>query len=989
MRRLLLACLATLVAASPNVAAAQATTGAPPAERSAGAVPDITAYLGKPIERLNVFIDSQPTTEIAITDLLETHTGTALAMTDVRESITHLYSLGRFQDVRVDATTSTSGGVNLRFDLVPLRSVQSVEFTGTLGLDKGLLRRTIADRYGARPPVSRAADAARTLEALYRDHGYLAAVVRATPSSAPGATTTVLTFHVEPGARATIAEVRIDGDPRTPRATLERQVGLERGAPYEPPQLQLRLDQFTAKLRKRGFYEATASQHATISEDKRSVDLTIAVRSGPAVTVRFEGDPLPADRLKELVPVERESSATEDLLEDSTVAIRAYLRQQGYWKGDASWRREETADTLALIFQIKKGMRYFVADPVELVGNQQISADELRTMIGLKPGELFLESALSGAAAAITELYRQRGFASATVKYSVAETDPPRPDEGLIKPAIAVSEGPRTVVGTLQISGNSALSEAELRSRIKLAEGQNFYQPQLNADRDALITEYLDNGFASADVTVTPTFSTDRVRADLAFAVHEGPQTIVDHILIVGNTHTDPRVILNEMKLKPGAPLGREDRDESQRALSALGLFRRVRITELRHGSGNRQDVLVTVEEAPMTTIGYGGGAEATQVLRATGPEGEAREVLEFAPRGFFNIGRRNVGGRNRTLDLYTRVSLHRAKDNPDDPTDTPSGLGFTEYRVVGTYRQPRAFWSSDFVVTAATEQGVRSSFNFARQGVNVDMLRRLSPSVRVSGRYSFNTTRTFDEQLDEEEQSTIDRVFPQVRLSSFSGAVARDTRDSVIEPSRGTFLSAEGTLAARALGGEVGFQKTYLQGLWFRKLTNRRPIVFATRGAIGLADGFPREVEAVDASGVPIPGETITVEDLPASERFFAGGDTTIRGFALDRVGTPATISTDGFPRGGNAVLILNSELRVPLWRDIGAALFADGGNVFDRVTNFDLGELRGALGIGLRYRSPVGPIRIDVGFPLDRREIGGQLERRAVWHFSIGQAF
>jgi outer membrane protein assembly factor BamA len=939
MRWLLLTCVATVVlTGSPTIAAAQATAAPAPGVQSAGPVADAATYVGRPIEQLQVFVDGQPTTDAAITDLLETHVGMPLAMTDVRESITHLYSLGRFQDVRVDAATSSSGGVSLRFDLVPLRSVQDVEFTGTLGLDKGLLRRTIADRYGARPPVARAADAARTLEALYRDHGYLGAVVGATPTTAADGGSTVLTFHVEPGPRATIADVKIDGDPRTARATLERQLGVQRGSPYEAPQLQQRLDEFTTKLRKRGFYEATASPHATISEDKRSVDLTIAVRSGPAVTVRYEGDPLPADRLKELVPVERENSATEDLLEDSIVAIRAYLRQQGYWKGDASWRREETAEALSLVFQIKKGMRYYVAEPVQLSGNQAIPADELRTMIALKPGELFVESGLSGASAAITELYRQRGFASATVKYSIVETDPRRPDEGLIKPVIVISEGPRTLVGTVQITGNSALSEPELRARVKLGEGQPFYQPQLNADRDALILEYLNIGFSSADVVVTPVFSDDRTRADVTFAVQEGPQIIVDHILIVGNTHTDPRVILNEMKLRPGAPLGREDRDESQ---------------------------------------------------RATGPSGEARTEIEFAPRGFFNIGRRNVGGRNRTVDLYTRLSLHRQTGNPDDPTDTPSGLAFPEYRVVGTFRQPRAFWSSDVVVTAATEQGVRSSFNFARKGVNADMLRRLSPSIRVSGRYSFNTTRTFDEQLDEEEQATIDRVFPQVRLSAFSGAVARDTRDSVIEPSRGNFLSAEGTLAARSLGGQVGFLKTYLQGLWFRQLTSRRPVVLATRGAIGLADGFPREGQAVDDSGAPIPGETVQIDDLPASERFFAGGDTTIRGFALDTVGTSATISASGFPRGGNAVLILNSELRVPLWREIGAAFFADGGNVFDRVTNFDFGELRGALGLGLRYRSPVGPIRIDVGFKMDRREIGGQLEPRVVWHFSIGQAF
>ena len=188
-------------------------------------------------------------------------------------------------------------------------------------------------------------------------------------------------------------------------------------------------------------------------------------------------------------------------------------------------------------------------------------------------------------------------------------------------------KGPRTVVGTVRITGNAALTEAELRPLIKLAEGQPFYAPQVNADRDALIVDYLNNGFSTADVVVTPVFSTDRTRADLTYTVQEGPQTIVDHILIVGNSHTDPRVILREMKLKPGAPLGREDRDESQRALSALGLFRRVRITELRHGSGPRQDVLVTVDEAPMTTISYGGGLEANQQLRATGPGGEAQRA--------------------------------------------------------------------------------------------------------------------------------------------------------------------------------------------------------------------------------------------------------------------------------------------------------------------------------------------------------------------------
>jgi outer membrane translocation and assembly module TamA len=173
---------------------------------------------------------------------------------------------------------------------------------------------------------------------------------------------------------------------------------------------------------------------------------------------------------------------------------------------------------------------------------------------------------------------------------------------------------------------------------------------------------------------------------------------------------------------------------------------------------------------------------------------------------------------------------------------------------------------------------------------------------------------------------------------------------------------------------------------MWFKRLPAKKRVVFASRIALGLADGFPREVPATDIEGQPI---TVTVEDLPASERFFAGGDTTIRGFALDTVGAPNTISASGFPRGGNALLLMNGELRVPVWRDIGAVTFMDGGNVFDRVTEMDLGELRGSVGFGLRYRSPIGPIRFDVGFKLDRHEIGGQLESRRAFHFSIGQAF
>jgi outer membrane translocation and assembly module TamA len=156
-----------------------------------------------------------------------------------------------------------------------------------------------------------------------------------------------------------------------------------------------------------------------------------------------------------------------------------------------------------------------------------------------------------------------------------------------------------------------------------------------------------------------------------------------------------------------------------------------------------------------------------------------------------------------------------------------------------------------------------------------------------------------------------------------------------------------------------------------------KRRVVFASRAALGLADGFPREVD----------GEI--VEDIPASERFFAGGESSIRGFILDTVGTPETFSPSGFPKGGNAVLLLNGELRVHMFGDFGSILFLDGGNVFARVTDFNPGDLRGAVGFGIRYKSPFGPVRVDLGFKLNRQVVGGRLESPREIHFSIGQAF
>ena len=356
---------------------------------------------------------------------------------------------------------------------------------------------------------------------------------------------------------------------------------------------------------------------------------------------------------------------------------------------------------------------------------------------------------------------------------------------------------------------------------------------------------------------------------------------------------------------------------------------------------------------------------------------GGSEDRLEIVPRGFFELTRRNIAGGNRAVSLFTRVSLGR-ENAPDDPARDGKGLGISEYRVVGSYREPRAFrFDGDLLITASLERALRTTFSFNRNTLSAELLRRVSPAVRVSGRYALEYNDLFDVRIRESERLLIDRLFPQVRLSILSGSILRDTRNDPVDPERGALLAMDLDVAPRLLGSEVGFAKGFGQVLWFRRVPAPLRIVFAGGARAGVARGFSRAV-----------GEDV-VSEIPASQRFFAGGSNTVRGFQLDRLGVPAILNADGLSNGGNAMIVLNAELRAQIYNDIGAVAFVDAGQVFGRAGDFDLADVRPTAGLGLRYRSPIGPLRLDLGFKLNRETFPNRREHGSEWHFSLGQAF
>lgn len=957
------------------------------------AAADVAALLGRRVTDVRLEASGVAVSDRAVLTLVETRIGDVLTMARVRQTIEHFITLGRYADVRVYGEPDGADGVRLRYDAVPVERVTRLTFEGLAGLDARDLRTDLADRFGAEPEATRLPDMAQEVATRYQARGYPAARVeaRTTPGGAAGTVTAV--FLVTPGRQTVVGRVSVDGPDQATRGLVAR-LGLAAGRPLDSDGLATRVDEAESALRRQGYYEAQVSAQVTDpAAGANAADVAVRVSLGDTVEIAFSGDPLPDERRRNLVPIARLRSVEEEVIEDGSRNLEQYLRLQGYRAASVPATRQRANGVLRITFEVKRGALH-VLGRVETAGVAALPRAELEPLLKLQPGEPFVDARIATVGAALAEYYRVRGFASVVVSPQIAFAAATEPNRLPVDVRFQVAEGPRTFVTGVRLEGVTALDPAELAAPLGLAVGKPYYLPQQALDRDALERRYRNAGFQRAAVVARPALTDDRTGVVVTYVVQEGPQARVDHVLVSGAVRTSPDLVREEVTLRPGGPLGYDAIIESQQKLSALGLFRRVRITETPHGSDDtRRDVLVELEEAPATSLSYGGGLEVGQRTRRV--DGAAADRLDVSPRAFFEITRRNLWGKNRSVSLLTSVTVRPTDPGADEAPDAQGGYGLNQYRVVGTFREPRAFGTlGDAQVSAFVERGIRSSFDFDRRGVRAEYARRFANRLVALGRYSFDFTEIFNLDSLVANQLLIDRLFPQVRISSLFGSLLRDSRNDILDPERGAVLGGDVEVALPAIGSEVGFTKGFVQSFVYRRLPGTRPWVVALGGRVGVARGFDQRLPRLDDNGLPVlgpDGQPIVdvVTDLPASERFYTGGDTTVRGFALDRLGTEATLNADGFPTGGNAMLVANLELRTPHVKGVGLVGFVDAGNVFRRISDMNVGELRASAGFGLRYRSPLGPLRFDIGFKLDRRDFSRGTERRAVYHLSLGQAF
>ena len=962
--------------------------------RPAAAQGQLEAYVGRPIVSVELRIEHRPETSPPLLALIDIKPGDRLTMESWRRVAGRFLQLPRFQNVTVFAEERESG-IALIFDLEPSHPIVRMDFRGEPGVPANDLESTVRDHFNGLPGLTEVNEVQEVVRRYLFNEGFRSADVDTTVVQMHDPDQATLVVNITAGPRAIIASVPpIRGSSPLPREEVLKRLGIEVGQPFRPRTLLVAETQLRTDLRGQGFYKAVVQHVPQFSTDGSQVDLQFIVEAGPRVRLHVEGQ-LPGD-LEDFIAIDREGSVDPDLLDASRDAIVKALRRDGYWKAQVSYtQNESTPGELVITFRIDRGRRYKV-DRLELPPGLHVTQVDLKGLSALEPGARFSEEAVTSNIDSLRTLYRLRGYHQISIAPKFREVENGNGLEGGVIIAPEITEGPRADVAavTFHLGDNPTVTEKELRSVMLLREGVPFVPAFVLSDQESLRARYESLGYLNANVAVTHSLNDAGTEATVNVVAREGQQVVVGSITVVGNETWSQKDILSELSLKAGMPYSEAARAASQGRLADLE-FRNVRVTaEPRLPGETLVNIVVFVEESSTITFGWGGGAEVGTRPRAE-PDGTVNDVFEVAPRAFVELGRRNFGGRNRSVNFFSRVGLKR-RESSADVTAPDASDGFLEYRFVGAYRERHVFQSeADLLAGVSFEQAARTNYSFLRRVANLDVARPLTARTTISGRYTWEFTRVFDNILPPEDQSLIDRLFPQVKLSILSGTVFWNGRTTA---SLGHQLSTSVDFALPGLGSEVGFVKNFSTASTVRTLGSSGRYALALRAQLGLARGFERDVPRVDEQGNPVRDEngnpvSDRIADVPASHRFYAGGSSTVRGFQLDQLGVPEILNDDGISDGGNGLVVLNAEMRAHagklFGRNFGVVGFIDAGNVFDRAGEIDLKRLRPTAGFGFRYDSWIGPLRLDIGYKLDSYVFPNRKEKRWEFYLSLGEIF
>jgi outer membrane protein assembly factor BamA len=886
----------------------------------------------------------------------------------VEETIDALKNAGVFQAVELQVTPGT-GGLRLMFVLQPALYFAIFDFPDATKVFSYPRLLQIAD-YPRQEPftAARVAEAQANLLDFFHQNGYFLATVkpRIEPDDHLGVVNVV--FQTDLGQRARVGQViltgttpqeaaRLQSSLRSIRARL-RGAYLKTGKSYSLKRLQEATAFLQGQLAQRDYLAARVKQVSSRYDPQTNrADITFDVTQGPRISIQVRGAQMSRRAQKRQIPIFEEKTVDPDLVREGEQNLASYFQSKGFFDVEVRSNMEKEPAHTTIVYEVDQGRRGRVTG-VSFQDNRQFSEKELRARVAVKEARRLLFSRghfsralLARSVTSIEALYRNAGFSSVKVTPNVTR------EAGNVRVVFKVNEGTRDIVASLEINGNNSIPADQLVPKgLNLGLGKPYSRQLLQKDRDEIMATYLKRGYLIARFRSEVRERADQShRIDVVYDITEGPQVLTKVVEPLGAVRTDPKLIVLNANIKPRKPLSATALLLGESRLYSLGVFDWVSLDTRRPvAEASDADVLVKVHEGKRNSVSYGVGF---QVVNRDGSIPGGTVAVPGLPAielpSNFRISEETIWGPTGSLQ-YTRNNF-RGRGESLTAGGYASRLDVQGSAAWNIPNFNNSSWNANLSISG--EHTTQNPLFTARLFAGILQFEKFLDADRTKSvifRYTYSRTILTNLLIP----GLVPPQDQNVRLSGPSVTFVRDTRDNPVNATKGIYESIEADLYPSALGSNTNFTRFLGQAAYYHKVFHHTT-VWANSLRLGLEFAF---------AGAQVP----------LSQSFFSGGGSTLRGFPLNGAGPqrplpvcsnpadPATCSLISVPVGGPQLVLLNSELRFPLGivRNLGGAVFYDGGNVYPSVgvQNF-FANYSNTLGAGLRYSTPVGPIRFDVG--------------------------
>ncbi len=894
--------------------------------------------------------------------------GEPLRSEDVARAIDGLFATGRFEDIVVEAEPS-GAGVVIRFIVKNAWFVGGVSVEGKTPSppNRGQIVTAAQLNLGVPFHDQDVTNAVQSIQHLLQANGLYQAQVEPSVERDNNSEQVFVTFAVKEGKRAKYAEPVIHGEARLSDATILRATGwripiIHWWRQVTDSRTRKGVQGLLSKYAKQDRLRATVQIKALDYEAQhRRVHPQLDVDPGPQVKVTSVQTKVSKRVLKRYVPIYQEGTVDNDLLMEGKRNLQDYFQSQGYYDVEVDFRQLPRQDDLERIeYVISRGQRFKLVH-LALSGNTYFDTDTLRERMFLAPTSLLLRHGRYSEAFRrkdeenIANLYRANGFRDVKISSSVERDYHAK--SGDVAVTMNIHEGPQWLVDHLDIHGVAQIDLNDLTSNLTSSSGQPFSDVEIATDRDYVLTYYFAHGFPSAQFNATWQVDGASNRVNLVYTIKEGDRQYVRDVLTSGLRTTRSSEVNRQITLHPGDPLSPIQQTNIQKQLYDLDIFARVDTAiENPDGDTDHKYVLYNFEEANRYTFAVGVGAQVARFgTPSTASLGSPAGTTGFSPEFSLEVSRLNFLGLGHTVTaqgVYSNI----------------------EKRGSLSYLQPR--------VRNVSGQNLTYTVLFDNTlDVRTFAAKREEGSIQLSERFSKSLTGLFGFAYRRVSVSNvvipvllIPQLVQPVRIGMLSGSLVQDRRDNPTDPHHGMYNTADVGLTGSFFGSQRQFARVLLRNATYYQLT--RNLVLARQTQFGVIEPFSP------------PAGISAQESVPLPERFFSGGADSLRAFGYNEAGPrdsgaplapgePASAPT-GFPLGGNALFINNVELRFPfLWQNTQGVLFHDMGNVYSSLSDISLRFNQKNLqdfnyavhdvGFGLRYKTPVGPIRVDLAYAIN----------------------